>query len=159
MLLCSGRHALLSAVGLLLPAFLFAQKGVIDQGEAAPFGPNYPTGGRVVATEIWREALLQAGVVDREAKNPRTDFRRLLAFSSISHLGFVLLGLFPVAEGPEVPALAGLGIDLARIEPKLARAKLANHGMALCDRGPLVPTAENISKPCAGWRASFMVGE
>ncbi|HMC97064.1 MAG TPA: TonB-dependent receptor, partial [Flavobacteriales bacterium] len=30
MLLCSGRHALLSAVGLLLPAFLFAQKGVIE---------------------------------------------------------------------------------------------------------------------------------
>ncbi|MEO8591088.1 MAG: TonB-dependent receptor [Flavobacteriales bacterium] len=30
MLLHSGRHALLSAVGLLLPAFLFAQKGVIE---------------------------------------------------------------------------------------------------------------------------------
>ena len=41
----------------------------------------------------------------------------------------VLLGRVPAREGAEVPALAGLGVLLARIEAVLARFKLADHGV------------------------------
>ena len=44
---------------------------------------------------------------------------------------FVLLGLFPGAEGPEVPALAGLWVDLPRVEAELARGESANHSCLL----------------------------
>jgi hypothetical protein len=50
---------------------------VAEAGEPSPSGTHYPTAGRVVRVDHWREALLQSDIVDREGKNPRQDFRRL----------------------------------------------------------------------------------
>src|SRR6201989_2303518 len=53
-------------------------------------------------------------------------FRRLMAFE-VLHRAFVLLGLGARLEGAEIAALAGLRVDLARIEALAAGLELADH--------------------------------
>lgn len=48
-----------------------------DHGRPAPDGAHYPTGATVAPVDLWREYLLSAGVLDKDAANPREDFRRL----------------------------------------------------------------------------------
>jgi hypothetical protein len=43
---------------------------VAEAGEPSPGDTHYPTAGRVVRVGLWREALLQSGIIDREGKNP-----------------------------------------------------------------------------------------
>ena len=47
-----------------------------DHGKPAPGTKHYPAGA-VVDVSLWRENLLQAGILDPKAKNPRADFKRL----------------------------------------------------------------------------------
>ncbi len=47
-----------------------------DHGKPTPGGQHYPAG-VVVDVSLWREHLLQAGILDPKAKNPRADFKRL----------------------------------------------------------------------------------
>src|ERR1700759_3449252 len=48
----------------------------------------------------------------------------------ILHVSLVLFGRGARLEGAEITALAGLRVDLARIEPVLAGSQLADHGGA-----------------------------
>ena len=48
-----------------------------DHGKPGPGGQHYPAGAVVVDVGLWRENLLQAGVLDPNASNPRADFKRL----------------------------------------------------------------------------------
>ncbi len=50
---------------------------LVDHGKPAPGAKHYPTGTTVVDVSLWRENLLQAGILDPNAKNPRADFKRL----------------------------------------------------------------------------------
>ncbi len=50
---------------------------IADHGERPPETEHYPGGVNVVKVDVWREYLFTAGVLDRGAKNPRTDFQRL----------------------------------------------------------------------------------
>ena len=50
---------------------------IIENGEPAPGTKHYPDGARVVSLNLWREALFSSGVLDRNAANPRADFKRL----------------------------------------------------------------------------------
>ena len=43
----------------------------------APGETHYPPNCRVVSVALWREYLITAGVIDKDAKNPRADFKRL----------------------------------------------------------------------------------
>lgn len=45
--------------------------------EPAPAGYGLPAGIRVVNADAWRAELLSRGVLDRDAKNPRQDWKRL----------------------------------------------------------------------------------
>jgi len=48
-----------------------------DHGTSAPDAKHYPTGATVIDMTTWRECLFNAGVLDKGAKNPRSDFKRL----------------------------------------------------------------------------------
>ena len=50
---------------------------IIEHGRAAPDDKHYPTGATVADVGTWKECLFKAGVLDREASNPRSDFSRL----------------------------------------------------------------------------------
>ncbi|MCZ6590339.1 MAG: AAA family ATPase [Alphaproteobacteria bacterium] len=50
---------------------------LIDAGQPAPDATHYPSGATVVQVETWRETLFKAGVLDRDASNPRQPFKRL----------------------------------------------------------------------------------
>ncbi len=50
---------------------------IIDHGEPAPDPKHYPDGARVVGLNLWRQALFNSGVLDKDAANPRADFKRL----------------------------------------------------------------------------------
>lgn len=50
---------------------------LVDYGQSSPGGKHYPSGGSIVPVDTWREHLFKAGVLDEDAKNPRTDFKRL----------------------------------------------------------------------------------
>src|ERR1051325_3220660 len=49
----------------------------------------------------------------------------------VLHLALVLFGGFARREGAEIPAPAGLWIDLAGIQPVFARLEFADHGQHL----------------------------
>lgn len=49
----------------------------LERGQQAPAGFNLPGNPRVVALADWRDEVFRRGVLDREATNPREDFRRL----------------------------------------------------------------------------------
>ncbi len=48
-----------------------------DYGKPAPDTVHYPAGATVVAVDLWRRCLFSAGTLDKDAANPREDFRRL----------------------------------------------------------------------------------
>jgi hypothetical protein len=48
-----------------------------DHGKPAPEAKHYPAGAAVVPIDLWRECLTSAGVLDKDASNPRQDFKRL----------------------------------------------------------------------------------
>jgi len=48
-----------------------------DHGRAAPADPHYPDSAIVVPLDEWRADLFRLGVLDKDASNPREDFRRL----------------------------------------------------------------------------------
>jgi hypothetical protein len=48
-----------------------------DHGEPPPATFELPAGLRVVKVSDWRDQLYSRGVLDREAKSPREDFRRV----------------------------------------------------------------------------------
>ena len=50
---------------------------VADHGQAAPDTAHYPASAIVVSTDLWREHLTKAGILDRDAGNPREEWRRL----------------------------------------------------------------------------------
>lgn len=50
---------------------------IIDHGKPSPGGKHYPPGVRVVAIDLWKEHLFSGGVIDKDGKNPRQDFKRL----------------------------------------------------------------------------------
>ena len=50
---------------------------LIDQGKPAPDANHYPAGARVADVTVWRECLFKAGVLDKDASNPRQPFKRL----------------------------------------------------------------------------------
>src|SRR5262245_28472348 len=73
--------------------------------------------------------------------------RRLTLVLEELHRAFVLLRLFARVEGPQFPALAGLGIDLPRVESVLPRLELADH-RCLTDRKARTP--RHSSSPGVG---------
>jgi hypothetical protein len=50
---------------------------LIDAGQPSPGGQHYPHGVPVVSVEEWKEYLFKAGVLDKDASNPRQPFKRL----------------------------------------------------------------------------------
>lgn len=50
---------------------------LLDAGKPTPGGAHYPQGVRVVSKDLWRSYLFKAGVLDEEAANPRSDFKKL----------------------------------------------------------------------------------
>ena len=50
---------------------------LVDHGQSAPDATHYPTGAQVVAVDLWRQQLFNAGILDQGASNPRADFKRL----------------------------------------------------------------------------------
>jgi hypothetical protein len=47
------------------------------QGEPPPESFGLPNGLLAVSVAAWRDAMISRGIIDKEAKNPREDFRRL----------------------------------------------------------------------------------
>src|SRR4051794_32072718 len=66
----------------------------------------------------------------------RTMLGELVPMFEELHCPFMLLGRLAGRKRAEIAAFSRLRIQLARIKAIAAGAKLANHGMALCDRGP-----------------------
>lgn len=50
---------------------------MVDHSQPSPGGRHYPPGVRLVAINLWKEHLFSAGVIDKDGKNPRQDFRRI----------------------------------------------------------------------------------
>jgi hypothetical protein len=50
---------------------------LIGQGQPAPRSLALPAKTNTVTIAAWREELFTRGIIDREAKNPREDFRRV----------------------------------------------------------------------------------
>ena len=50
---------------------------LIEQGKPAPDAKHYPAGARVADVATWRDSLFKAGVLDKDASNPRQPFKRL----------------------------------------------------------------------------------
>jgi hypothetical protein len=50
---------------------------VVERGVPAPAAFNLPGNVVVVPAELWRDELVRSGAIERDAKNPREDFRRL----------------------------------------------------------------------------------
>src|SRR5262249_40441490 len=48
-----------------------------DRGKPPPPNFNLPTGLLAVTVNEWKEELYSRGVLDRDAKNPREEFRRI----------------------------------------------------------------------------------
>jgi hypothetical protein len=58
----------------------------IDKGNPPPDTLGLPAGVTVVNVHDWRDYLLDSGILDREAPNPRTDFQRLKDQLQARHL-------------------------------------------------------------------------
>jgi hypothetical protein len=58
----------------------------LDRGKRPPDTFGLPAGITVVNVHEWRDHLLDAGIVDRDASNPRTEFRRLKDQLQARHL-------------------------------------------------------------------------
>jgi hypothetical protein len=52
-------------------------EGVLNSGKPAPASFHLPEGIRVVPMDNWRDELFRRGVLDRQAPNPRQDFKRI----------------------------------------------------------------------------------
>jgi hypothetical protein len=50
---------------------------MVDAGKPSPGGAHYPANAVVVPVELWRDYLFKAGVLDKDAPNPRQPFKRL----------------------------------------------------------------------------------
>ena len=50
---------------------------VVEQGNPPPATSGLPTGLLAVSVAAWRDAMISRGIIDKGAKNPREDFRRL----------------------------------------------------------------------------------
>lgn len=50
---------------------------IIDHHQPAPAGPHYPPNATVVPVDLWRDCLFKAGVLDKNASNPRQPFKRI----------------------------------------------------------------------------------
>ena len=50
---------------------------VLDFGRPPPAAFALPMGIRVVELDQWRQAIDSRGVIDKESKNPRQDFKRI----------------------------------------------------------------------------------
>jgi hypothetical protein len=50
---------------------------VVEQGNPPPATFGLPTGLLAVSVAAWRDAMISRGIIDKDAKNPREDFRRL----------------------------------------------------------------------------------
>jgi AAA domain len=60
----------------------------LAEGKPAPPSMQLPASIRVVPIAAWRSELLARGVIDRESKNPRTDFSRLkIKLTNLSLIG------------------------------------------------------------------------
>jgi len=57
-----------------------------DRGRAPPPDFGLPAGLRVVQVSEWREEMFRSGALDKESKNPRSDFRRVKHSLQASHL-------------------------------------------------------------------------
>jgi len=53
-------------------------EAVLNHGQPPPVDLELPQGVKAVTLDEWRSELLRRNVIDREAANPRTDFRRCL---------------------------------------------------------------------------------
>lgn len=51
---------------------------IADQGRASPGAPHYPDGVPVIGVDQFKDYLFKAGVLDKAAANPRSDWKRLL---------------------------------------------------------------------------------
>jgi hypothetical protein len=49
----------------------------VEQGKPPPTTFGLPTGLLAVSVAAWRDAMISRGIIDKDAKNPREDFRRL----------------------------------------------------------------------------------
>jgi hypothetical protein len=56
------------------------------RGRAPPPDFGLPAGLRVVQVSEWREEMFRCGALDKEAKNPRSDFRRVKHSLQARHL-------------------------------------------------------------------------
>jgi hypothetical protein len=52
-------------------------EALIDHGAPAPAMFKLPAGIKTVGLGHWREELLRRGVIERDAANPRQDFKRI----------------------------------------------------------------------------------
>lgn len=59
---------------------------ILDRGEPSPEKFKLPAGIKVVAVDTWRAEMFSRGVLDRQAKNPREDFRRVKIDLQARHL-------------------------------------------------------------------------
>jgi hypothetical protein len=59
---------------------------IADKGKPAPAAFGLPAGIRSVNVNDWRDELFARGVLDKEAANPREDFRRIKATLEARHL-------------------------------------------------------------------------
>lgn len=67
-------------------AFETLSNCVLDHGKPAPVNFQLPAGIKVVAVDTWRTEMFSRGVLSREAKNPREDFRRVKIDLQARHL-------------------------------------------------------------------------
>ena len=49
----------------------------VEQGKPPPATFGLPTGLLAVSVAAWRDAMISRGIIDKDAKNPREDFRRV----------------------------------------------------------------------------------
>ena len=49
----------------------------VDHGKPPPVAFGLPSGLSAITIDIWRDELFARGVIDRDAANPREDFRRI----------------------------------------------------------------------------------
>src|SRR5436190_22215552 len=104
------------------PSFI-TSSGVIGASPTRPRTPSVPKYSRFIPV---RSPLRQARLCARRSSAPLEEL----------DLALVLLGRCARLERAEVAALAGLRVDLARIEAVPARRELADHGFTFVAMSP-----------------------
>jgi hypothetical protein len=93
----------------------------------------------------------EAELFERFSFSTLSRFLELLVMLEILHSFFVLLCRASGAEGSEIPALAGLGVFLPRVQAIFTGLQFSNHMNLRCVNPLRIEKEEQFSWPSVGY--------